>query len=294
MPGESASPKTRRPSPLRAIRIFVSTAVLVLVVVGAFLRDPRAAEVTLVVARAQLLPALIRWRVFLSSGLGSALFVLPVLLISAYLFGRAYCSSLCPLGTLQDGVQWLARRGSATRFRFHAPRFWLRLGSFVLVMGLWVGGISALVSLVEPYSLVQRVVSVEAVRFDRQAGLPDGTAAIPQWRGETAAIAIVSSVLSFLLLLTVLATAVAKGRLFCNTLCPAGAALSLPSRFSILRIRLSRSRCTSCGLCERMCSARCIDAHGKKIYAGSCVLCFRCIDACPYGAISYSVREKKE
>jgi ferredoxin len=78
-----------------------------------------------------------------------------------------------------------------------------------------------------------------------------------------------------------------RGRLFCNLLCPAGAALHLLGRRSLLRVGLDEARCNGCGLCERACKAECVDAAARRVDTGACVGCFDCLDACPKGGVVY-------
>jgi ferredoxin len=77
------------------------------------------------------------------------------------------------------------------------------------------------------------------------------------------------------------------GRLFCNLLCPAGALLSIISRFSFFKIAIVEERCTDCGFCEMVCKANCIDSESKKIDFNACVGCYNCIEACPTVAFKF-------
>jgi len=79
-----------------------------------------------------------------------------------------------------------------------------------------------------------------------------------------------------------------KGRFFCNTLCPAGALLGLISKFSVFRIKISKEKCNSCGLCSNVCKAGCIDCGAKKIDNETCIYCFNCLDSCKKDGIKYS------
>jgi ferredoxin len=78
-----------------------------------------------------------------------------------------------------------------------------------------------------------------------------------------------------------------RGRLFCNTICPVGSLLGLISRFSIFRIVLDDSHCTSCGLCEKACKSQCINSKGKFVDGSRCVACFNCVDRCKTNGIRY-------
>jgi ferredoxin len=77
------------------------------------------------------------------------------------------------------------------------------------------------------------------------------------------------------------------GRLFCNSLCPAGALLGLISRFSLFKIVINENLCNDCGACEKVCKANCIESETKKIDFAACVNCFNCIKSCPTDGVDY-------
>ncbi|HTY57566.1 MAG TPA: 4Fe-4S dicluster domain-containing protein, partial [Bacteroidota bacterium] len=85
-----------------------------------------------------------------------------------------------------------------------------------------------------------------------------------------------------------------RGRLFCNTLCPAGALLGVMARFSIFKIVIDRGACKDCGLCEKVCKAECIDSVNMRVDFASCVGCFDCFDACPTVGLTYAGRRRAE
>lgn len=214
---------------------------------------------------------------------------LLVLAIAALLFGRIYCSIFCPLGILQD---LLARARPKRKYRRLAPFAILRYGIAAIFFLAIVAGISAIFSLVDPYSTFGRIaadifsplwdglhnlLAWGALQFENYAiidaqGHPQGSLTIAVAAGS--------------LLALVISTWLA-GRIWCN-FCPVGTLLGLLSRFSLLRIRLNSSRCVACGRCERVCKTGCIDIAKKEIDASRCVDCFNCIASCPQGALSYS------
>lgn len=227
----------------------------------------------------------------LTVGVGVAILVFPLIILITAAIGRGYCSSICPLGTLQDVVFALSRKFIKVRLHFRTPRSMLRAAILALVVTCWAAGSTIPLALLEPFSIVARVVSLTR-------GSPTSVRSLPVPGGNSpelftaAAAPVAAAVLSMAVLVSVLFVAAAKGRLFCNTLCPVGALLSLPGSYSILRIRMARERCTACGLCERVCPARCIDVKTAHIYAGSCTLCFSCLAACPTGALRYGASEE--
>jgi ferredoxin len=231
----------------------------------------------------QLLPALTKTLV--SFGLWS-IGAVAVLLITL-LVGRVYCSSLCPLGTLQDVVIHLAGRIRGRRkFRYSRPEYPLHYGILVITVLLFAAGSLFLLNLLEPFSLYGRVMQ-GVVRPLVVAGnnilslLLREVDVYAVYTIPLHAPAVGVLVSTILLLGVVIYLSYYHGRLFCNTLCPAGALLGLISRFSLFQIVVDRETCTECGLCEKVCKASCIESKTKRIDYAACIGCFNCLDACP-------------
>jgi ferredoxin len=87
---------------------------------------------------------------------------------------------------------------------------------------------------------------------------------------------------------------IAKGRLYCNMICPVGTLLGLVSKISILRIKFDDSKCTRCGRCSLGCKSACIDFLQHKVDVSRCVDCFNCINNCTEKALSYGVVSLKK
>ena len=92
-----------------------------------------------------------------------AVSVVPLVALAALtlLFGRIYCSVLCPLGVLQDGVNVAAKVASkraAMRFSYRKPRRWMRYGVLALTVILIAAGVGAAVALVDPYGIFGRII----------------------------------------------------------------------------------------------------------------------------------------
>jgi ferredoxin len=234
-------------------------------------------------ATLQIVPALLA----LTVSAGTAIWGVLLVTLLTIVFGRVYCSSLCPLGTLQDMISRLNRsRNSRRRFVYARPNYLLHYGLLVATLGGVLGGSVVLLNLLEPFSNFGRMTATLArplavVLTNTVVHLLEQFSiyALP----PVAAHPIVLPVLAgALLCFSVLFwMSYHHGRLFCNSLCPAGAVLGLISRFSIFRVAFDDDACRDCGLCEKMCKARCIDADTHVIDAAACVLCLDCFEACP-------------
>ncbi len=242
----------------------------------------------------QLVPAFVR----ILSGAGALGFVL--VLVLTLLFGRVYCSTICPLGTLQDMFSRLNRkRNSRRRFLFRRRNALLHNGILFLTVVLALGGSFALLNLIEPFSTFGRfavtLLRPLAVLLNNAAASVLGSAhvyvlfTVPLRVPSVGGFALV-----LLLMLLLFAAAFTRGRLFCNSVCPAGALLGLISRFSLFRIAIDKTACRDCGLCEKVCKAECIDSANMRVDFSACVSCFNCFDACPTVGLRYAGRRRRD
>ena len=97
---------------------------------------------------------------FLPAVLALNLAVIVGLLLLTLLFGRVYCSVICPLGIWQDIVSNLSgrRKGKKSRFTASPERKWLRYGVWVLFVAALLAGVQVFVALLAPYSAWGRIV----------------------------------------------------------------------------------------------------------------------------------------
>ena len=202
-----------------------------------------------------------------------ALNVLVIVLVLALtlLFGRIYCSTICPLGVFQDGISrvrvTLGRlRKNRKPFHFRKEHKWLRYGIWVLFVAAIAAGVQSFVAILAPYSAYGRIV--ESVAHFKAGPV----------LAVAAATLLVVGLLAFF-----------TGREYCNSICPVGTTLSFFSRFAIFRPVIAADKCKNCRLCEVNCKASCIDIANHKIDYSRCVVCFDCIGNCKFDALKYRI-----
>lgn len=222
--------------------------------------------------------------------------IVAALVVLTLLFGRLYCSVICPLGVFQDVVARLHHKKH--KYSYSPAIGWLRFEVLCVFILAFVAGIGSLVALLDPYSAYGRIASnifsplyiyvnnllaffserIDSYAFyEKEVWLKGiGTLLI------AAATFVIIGILSW-----------RGGRTYCNTVCPVGTVLGFVSRFSLYKIKIDTSKCNSCGLCARNCKASCINPKEHAVDYSRCVACFDCIDKCNKGAISY-VRRVKE
>lgn len=231
---------------------------------------------------------------FLPAVLALNFVVIAILLVLTLLFGRIYCSVICPLGIFQDCVSNLSsrRKGKKARFSYSKEIKWLRYGVLVLFVIALVAGLNALVALLAPYSAYGRMVqsllapvwqwgnNLLAWIAERQDSYAFVTKEVWLKSLPTLIVATVTFIV-------VVVLAWRNGRTYCNTICPVGTTLSFFSRFAMFRPVIDKSKCKSCHACERKCKSACIDIDNHRIDYSRCVDCFNCIDSCRLGALKY-------
>lgn len=240
-------------------------------------------------AKIQFLPAVLA----LNAGVVLGLVLLTLV------FGRVYCSIICPLGVMQDAVSWISGRRKKKKYRFtYSPaKNALRYGVLALFLIALVAGVGSVVALLAPYSSYGRMASNLLAPIYLWG---NNAAAFFAERADSYAFyektvwlkSLPTFVIAALTFIIIAILAWRNGRTYCNTICPVGTALGFLSRFSLLRITIDKEKCNACGLCSRKCKAACIDGKAHQVDYSRCVACMDCIGTCRHGAISYRLRKK--
>lgn len=232
-------------------------------------------------AKLQFMPAVLSFNVV----------ALVVLVVISLIFGRVYCSVLCPLGIMQDFVSWIHDLfGGKRRFHYTKPLTWVRLGVLALFVILVIFGLMRIASFIEPYSEFGRIMNslVKPLYVDINNAIADHQAedSYTFYRVENyVSMAMVAVASVTLLVVGIMAWF--GGRIYCNSVCPVGTILGYLSQFSWLKPAIDTSKCINCGKCGKLCKASCIDTKNHRIDYTRCVSCMNCLENCSVNAISY-------
>lgn len=237
----------------------------------------------------QFVPALIR---ILTDP--EALFVIGFILIIfiTLIFGRVYCSFLCPLGSLQDIFIALSRKiGWRKKHSFQKPHNLLRYSVLGLIIATAALGSMSLLNLLDPYSLTGRMITQFAQPFFfwiyNTAVSTMKYFNIYLFSKDTVPLTLSILFLNIGFFMLILILSLRYGRLYCNSLCPVGTLLGLISRVSLFKFAIDKTRCSECFSCEVVCKAGCIDTQNAIIDQSRCVSCFNCLAACPQSIVRY-------
>jgi ferredoxin len=233
-------------------------------------------------AKIQFIPAALA----LNVGLVIALIALTLI------FGRIYCSVICPLGVLQDIISWVTGKWKKNRFSYSPALSWLRYGVLLVFVLALAVGLGSLVALLEPYSAYGRIASnlvapVYQWGNNLLAYLAERTDSYAFYAVDIWLKSILTLVISILTFAAIAILAWRNGRTYCNTICPAGTVLGFIAKYSFFKPVIDTGKCNGCGLCSRNCKASCIDPKAHRIDYSRCVTCMDCLEKCNRSAIKY-------
>jgi polyferredoxin len=200
----------------------------------------------------------------------AAMFLLVAFLAIAFLARKAFCSWLCPVGTISESL-WRAGR-KIFRRNFALPR-WLDVplrGLKYVLLGFFVSAVAIMPAagirefMHTPFGIVADVKMLNFFRFIGETGL------------------IVIGVLVFGSLFV--------KNLWCRYLCPYGGLLGLVSLLSPVGIRREEQRCIDCGKCAKACPSALPVDRQLTVHSAECTGCLECVAVCPAeGALDMSI-----
>lgn len=175
---------------------------------------------------------------------------------------RSFCSWICPIGTLSEGLALLGKRIFGRNFFLPV---WLDyilrslkyvlLGFFVFFIFVGMSGAAAYAFLQTPYNMIADVKMLDFFKNMSVVGI---------------------AVIAILALLSIFLE-----NFWCRYLCPYGALLGILSIFSPFKISRNPDTCISCERCTAVCPNRLKVAQKKTILSPECTGCLNCVKSCP-------------
>ena len=187
---------------------------------------------------------------------------LSVLVLYGLIFGRMFCSWICPMNIITDSAIYGSKKLKLNNNLTFSRK--TRYGVMVLGIVLSFFLATPAFELISPVAMLHR-----ALIF--------GTGGV--W-------AVIAGLFLFDFAVTLYG--------WCGHLCPIGAFYALIGRFAILKIRHEADRCTNCGKCFEVCHEEqvlsIINISSGFIKSGECSSCMRCIEACEDHALKLALR----
>ncbi len=202
------------------------------------------------------------------------------------LINKAWCGYVCPLGTLQDWITKL-RSWLGVSFSRYVELSFKRLKTIKYIL--------LFLLVIIPLGMSNSLFGLPL--FSHDLGAPfcqicPGRVITPLFIGDTSQLVLdftnpttlVMSTLGILVLALFFVGSFFKKRFFCF-FCPMSALHSLFSSIAFLRLNKKAENCTRCGNCYRVCDvgikAIADDLEHKYIVKDDCMMCLKCVEACP-------------
>ncbi len=214
-----------------------------------------------------------------------------IIILFTLIFGRMFCSWICPLGTLIDITgRFISGPSRQIRLRY------LKYGILALILIAAFFGVQ-LLGFFDPFSLLVRsmVFSIDpALKFIVSSGFDAVYAIGPAWLTDLTELLYQGlkafilpykqsffylSLFSFVLLCSVFLLERFGKRFWCRNFCPLGGLLALLSRVSLFK-RVPARSCHHCRMCASNCRMDAFDEN-HQFMIEECNLCMDCLEFCP-------------
>ena len=244
--------------------------------------------------------------VYLTTGLERLAIAFVLLVVMSLVFGRFLCGWVCPFGLYMD---LLTRLRKALKIRhwtlservnegLRQTRY-LTIAAFLILS--FILGMRAIagVELISESELGRyleipfcQVCPVKPlfVLVEGGLGFMNLDYALSRTMGDFALTGWYLTSINIIILGVVTAGSFMVRRLWCR-ICPLGGLIAIFSRFgpfkrlSLIKLTKVEEKCTKCGICKRVCPPQVTEVYEKKgedVTASDCILCFRCVEMCPY------------
>ncbi len=278
---------------LRILRIFFSIIIFILFLYVFFVASNLSIIIGDILNSFQFIPSVLK---FISTGFSFLASGFILIFLFTIIFGRIYCSFLCPLGILQDFFIFISSRFKK-KFSYIKSLGWIRYSILILVIFFSIIGIMVLLNIFDPYSIFSRFLTnifkpIFSLIINKVVIILKMNKIYLNLFYKIHKINLNLLLFSIISFSVILIFSILKGRLYCNTICPVGTLLGFISKYSFMKISMDQAKCTSCHICEYKCKAGCIDSNNKKVDLTRCISCFNCLDICPHKAINYSFIKK--
>ena len=204
----------------------------------------------------------------------AALVLFGVFLAASVLLKKAFCSWLCPVGTVSEYLWKLGRR--VFHRNLDVPH-WLDLAlrslkylllAFFLFIVFTMPVDSLIGFLMSPFGIVADVKMLNFFRYLGTIGL------------------------AVIMLLTALSVVIQN--FWCRYLCPYGALMGIVSALSPVKVRRDPEACIDCGKCNKACPSHLLVDQLVQIRSVECTACLECVAACPAeNALQFSLAPQK-
>jgi ferredoxin-type protein NapH len=244
--------------------------------------------------------------VYATTGVERLAIAAGLLIVMSIIFGRFLCGWICPFGLYMDLLTRLRKAlkikhwtlSDRTNEALRQARYLIIAAFLILSVILGMRAIAGveLISETElgryleiPFCQVCPAKPL-FVLVEGALGFMDIDYMMSQTIGDFALTGWYLTSINIIVLSVVTGGSFMIRRLWCR-ICPLGGLIAIFSRFgpfkkiSLIKLTKVEEKCTKCGICKRVCPPQVTEVYDEKggdVTVSSCILCFRCVEMCPY------------
>jgi ferredoxin-type protein NapH len=243
---------------------------------------------------------------YLTTGLERLAIAFGLLVVMSLIFGRFFCGWICPFGLYMDLLTRLRKTLKIKHWSFpEKANEALRQSRYLIIAAILILSVILGMNAIAGVELVSQselgrylempfcqVCPAKPlfVLVEGALGYMDLDYALSQTIGDFALTGWYLTSINIIILGIFTVGSFKVRRLWCR-ICPLGGLIALFSRFgpfkrlSLIKITKIEEKCTKCGICKRVCPTQVTEIYDKKggdVTASDCILCFRCVEMCPY------------
>ncbi|NHJ87882.1 MAG: 4Fe-4S binding protein [Asgard group archaeon] len=206
--------------------------------------------------------------------ISGSILIFGSLFVFSLVFGRIFCSYLCPMAGMQEAMAHIRKRRIMKRSFFIKWLVFVPWIVVIILMPILFG---------EPFQGINFFFNIE----NEDIGI------------KGISILSLQGIIIYYIVITVITIMglVIGKRSFCHHMCWVGPFMVIGRKISnwlrilSLRLKLENEKCIQCGRCDKVCPMS-LDVHlmvkEGNMENSNCVLCGECIDECPKSVIHYT------
>ncbi len=211
-------------------------------------------------------------------------FFIFLIILLCFIFGRFMCGWMCPLGFVEDSMNYLRKKAGIRRTIVPDNiKKILKYWRYSFLLFLFFISLAILAPFLEGIYMNKNFSDVACQVCPAKMIVPLFWLAKPLFPPFLTIPTSIFSILSFIFL-GVFITGLFITRFWC-TICPNGSFISLFNKGGLVIKEKDVQKCTKCGICRRVCPFTNDDIFKEKkksvVNHKNCIMCFNCTDKCP-------------
>ncbi len=203
----------------------------------------------------------------------AGLFIFVAILTVSFVFGKSFCSWICPIGLISETIGDFGEKIYKKLFPRKKAKKVIRKLALPMVLDYPLRSLKYLLL----FFFVNAIVQMSEIELQYFLDAPYNVMSDVKMYEFFAKI----SQFSLIVIASLFLLSIVIRNFWCRYLCPYGALLGIFSLLSLFKIKRNKELCSDCKACTIACPSN-IKVHKiDTVISDECVACLQCVDACP-------------